>query len=308
MENKEYKKLIIDNEETTYLIYKDGRFFNTKTNKFYKGSIRQGYRYFDIRWKNKKISKTQHRLIAEYFIPNPNNFEYVHHIDGNKLNNMIDNLAWVTSSENNLKINRRPQNLDYSKFDMREAIENEQWVPYKDTRYMISDYGRVKNSETNKILKGKISLNGYREYTLKIESKNKTKLAHRLVWEAFKFEEPLVINHINGDKLDNRLINLENVNYLDNNLKALYETQTRKYNKIGQYDTEGNLIQIFINEACAAREMKVQLQSITYAIAKGTKSCGYYWKKIVESSQTMPEGSTSKEMEKENIEDIVGQK
>lgn len=41
-----------------------------------------------------------HRLIAETFIPNPNNLPEVNHKDGNKENNCMDNLEWVTSKDN----------------------------------------------------------------------------------------------------------------------------------------------------------------------------------------------------------------
>ena len=36
-----------------------------------------------------------HRLLALMFIDNPNNFKYVHHKDGDKLNNNLDNLEWL---------------------------------------------------------------------------------------------------------------------------------------------------------------------------------------------------------------------
>lgn len=45
-------------------------------------------------------TKTIHKLIADYFIPNPENKPEVNHKDGNKLNCNIDNLEWVTPSEN----------------------------------------------------------------------------------------------------------------------------------------------------------------------------------------------------------------
>ena len=42
-----------------------------------------------------------HRLVAKYFVPNPNGYLEVNHIDGNKENNCADNLEWCTRSQNN---------------------------------------------------------------------------------------------------------------------------------------------------------------------------------------------------------------
>lgn len=54
--------------------------------------------------KNKqRKSISIHRLVAEHFIPNPQNFTYVNHIDGNKQNNNALNLEWCTASYNILK-------------------------------------------------------------------------------------------------------------------------------------------------------------------------------------------------------------
>ena len=49
---------------------------------------------------NKNKSRKVHRIVAETFIPNPNNLPQVNHIDENPKNNRVDNLEWCTASYN----------------------------------------------------------------------------------------------------------------------------------------------------------------------------------------------------------------
>lgn len=68
---------------------------------FDKAIGRETYKMVSIFLNGKQVSKYFHRLVAEAFIPNPENKPCVNHKDGNKLNNRPDNLEWVTFSENN---------------------------------------------------------------------------------------------------------------------------------------------------------------------------------------------------------------
>jgi len=61
----------------------------------------RGYKYVVLYKNGKGKHYTIHRLMAIAFIPNPDNKRCVNHKDGNKLNNLIDNLEWCTHSENN---------------------------------------------------------------------------------------------------------------------------------------------------------------------------------------------------------------
>lgn len=53
-----------------------------------------------LRDKEKKYNCRIHQLVAKHFIPNPFGLKTVNHIDGNKANNHISNLEWVTPREN----------------------------------------------------------------------------------------------------------------------------------------------------------------------------------------------------------------
>ncbi len=61
-----------------------------------------GYMVVTISVNKKRKNKYVHRLVAEAFIPNPENKPQVNHIDNNRSNNIISNLEWCTASENSI--------------------------------------------------------------------------------------------------------------------------------------------------------------------------------------------------------------
>lgn len=89
-----------------YSISTCGRVKNIITNKIIKHSI-NNTGYYLINLYNDIIhrSYTVHRLVALHFISNPNNYKVVDHRDRNKFNNNVENLRWVTYSQNGLNVN-----------------------------------------------------------------------------------------------------------------------------------------------------------------------------------------------------------
>ena len=86
----------------------------------------------------------------------------------------------------------------------------------KETRYSVTDDGRVFNDETGRELKGTTKTNEYQSIILTIDGESKTLLVHRLVAQAFcenpNPNEYIIVDHINGNKHDNRAENLLWVN------------------------------------------------------------------------------------------------
>lgn len=86
----------------------------TRNNKEIKTRVRNGYYSFTECVNNIKRDVAVHRLVAQTYIPNPENKPCVNHIDGNKLNNNVSNLEWVTHKENSQHTSKLGLN-DYQK-------------------------------------------------------------------------------------------------------------------------------------------------------------------------------------------------
>ena len=91
--------------EGMYQCNKDGElrslnYKNTGKMHILKQTISRGYAVVNLTFKGKQKVYRVHRLIAETFIENPDNKREVDHIDGNRANNQVTNLRWVTGTEN----------------------------------------------------------------------------------------------------------------------------------------------------------------------------------------------------------------
>lgn len=84
-----------------YSVSNTGNIRNDKTGRILKQIIStSGYK--QTMMGHKTVPQYVHRLVAMAFIPNPDNKPQVDHIDGDKINNVVENLRWVTRSENRM--------------------------------------------------------------------------------------------------------------------------------------------------------------------------------------------------------------
>jgi hypothetical protein len=79
--------------------------FKTKYHETYGYKNKKGYMVINLTSDDKNIKRKNtliHRLVAEAFIPNPRNYPYINHKDGDKANNNVNNLEWCNNSMNQL--------------------------------------------------------------------------------------------------------------------------------------------------------------------------------------------------------------
>lgn len=172
----------------------------------------------------------------------------------------------------------------------------------KGTVLNINPYHKtLANEEGNVVIHGKLDKDGYRTVGLyNNDKKRKHVRVHRLVAEAFcdnpNPEDYNIVNHKNGDKQDNRAINLEWCD-VSQNTKHAYEKLGRKPTRICKQiakinkDT-GAVLQIYESAVEAGIDNSVSrtaISSCTIKRSKGIKatSCGYIWEYLNEGQTTI---------------------
>ena len=257
---------------TNYEISSCGRVKNTLTKRILKPTLNCGYFAIGLRINNKTTTAFAHRLVATYFMVCPDETYVVNHKDGIKTNNNVENLEWVSQSENgkhayrlNLNI---PNKISVSQYTLSNVFIKEyeslldaeketgiynghisgvcrgirerktaggyiwKYTSYIPTtqlapegkimtgypNYIITNDGKVYNSQRNKYLVSVKNASGYMFVNLSDGQQRKSFSIHRLV--ALLFIENnnnyLEVNHIDFDKANNNVDNLEWISRSDN--------------------------------------------------------------------------------------------
>lgn len=169
-------------------------------------------------------------------------------------------------------------------------MSNEIWVPAYgyEGLYEVSNLGRVrslpKRGTKGGIMKNHISEKGYYYVQLSKHSKGRQKRIHRLVYESFigLIPEDMTVNHINEEKSDNSLINLNLMSLKDNcNWGTRNERISKsQYKKILCYDKKTKEFVSEYDSPTAAAEILGCSRKLIYEAALGFKKTyfGFIWK------------------------------
>ncbi len=157
-----------------------------KTSKSYKGYLRTRL-YKD----GKSKCFPTHRIVAQAFIPNPNNKPQVNHIDGDKTNNKAENLEWCTNAENQqhaIKTKLRKTKLGdvrpkKEKLRKDELLKKQKCILDKYRKLAIE---KAKNKNSIKIVQTDKFNNFLNEFTSIKEAQEKTGITH--IYEILKGE------------------------------------------------------------------------------------------------------------------------
>lgn len=149
--------------------------------------------------------------------------------------------------------------------------------------YAVSDYGRVLNTKRNYLLKNTLYSNGYLYVSLGRLGKNTS--VHRLVAQMFIQSdlEDLEVNHLDGNKLNNHVSNLEVTTAVDNMMHAhrigLFPESFRFSPRSVVVLETGD---VFESVSSLARYLGVSPQAVDQAVKRGSLVKGYHVERVTQ--------------------------
>jgi hypothetical protein len=199
---------------SNYSVSNDGNIKNNTTQRILKYYIRNGYKSITLSVNNKKKTLNIHTIVAEQFLVKPHGVYVVNHINEDKLDNRVINLEYTTYRENTMHSMTSNRSRNTMLFELNDFKE----IPGY-SQYMISRNGDVYSKIIKRLCCKTILPNGYHKIKLKGDSKYKDMYIHVLVAITYLHHTPsskYVVNHIDGNKGNNVVDNLEIITHKEN--------------------------------------------------------------------------------------------
>ncbi|NQW48349.1 MAG: HNH endonuclease, partial [Planctomycetes bacterium] len=252
-----------------------------------------GYVYVTLSRNGEQTHHPVHRVVAKAFIPLPKGLRagdlVVDHILEPKSDNRVTNLRWATHGQNMehaadeaalRKLQGEPPRS--RRFDFSTVPDDAIWRPLAafgiGRRFEVSNYGHVRrcqpgrNTTVGRMMAGRLTQQGYVLVKMRVHGMRHgvTKTAHILVASAFlPAPQPgeRVIDHINGDKTDNRPCNLEWVTQQENTRRAV---AAGRFHHNGRH-VAAKLSQADVNELrCTAGDRTREGHASHYGVSPST--------------------------------------
>lgn len=222
--------------------FKDGRSYHVKNKMLNPIMTNRGYKVVAFSDGKKKRQYFVHRLVAEAFIPNPNNYPIINHKDENRSNNIVSNLEWCTYK----------YNTNYG--NCKKKISESEIIPVN-AYLMNGDYVGQFNSLTD-------AANKLNVFVQNISKCCKKKIKYTRGY-VFRFT-----SDIEGNKRENVVTK-----------NRYYNAASHKAKKVIKLTLDNKFIEEYCSIEEAARVNNVRSTGI-YACCKGIykKSGGYKWK------------------------------
>jgi hypothetical protein len=346
-----WKKIIMDTVEySNYEVSDLGRIRNCKTNKILNPS--KGLDgYMKCKLYNGDMHKTLlvHRIVAFMFLPKSENEDekYINHIDLDKTNNCVVNLAWCTHSDNikhahtkeerksngkqiilyeqdhitpvkmynsireaaiDLNISAknigpvlsgRTKSTDEQKYhfkyvDPKQVLTDEELKEFEEIQlypnYMIHRDGRVYNKKY-KLVMGNRDNGGYAHVVLG----GKNHAIHRLVATQFipNPDNEECVNHIDGDKTNNHVDNLEWASKSETAQHAYDIGSNKNIIPVNQYNLDGTFVAQHKSIADACRTLEIDSRLCSSTITDVCKhnikhAYNFIWRYITDTEPIVP--------------------
>lgn len=147
----------IEGYEGLYQVSNLGNVKSVRKNKLIGNNNHRGYRHACLCVDGKETYKSVHRLVADAFIPNPENLPCVNHKDENKLNNVVSNLEWCTYEYNNSYATKGSR-ISKSKFKPIQMINDGKVIKEFDSlkeaaEYVDGSHGNISAAANGKLHK-----------------------------------------------------------------------------------------------------------------------------------------------------------